>query len=167
MLWYNRGMKGTINQFVRMGMAIVALAFVLFWVDKTWFAPSRLPACVQEKLPEGRICLETLHTRYHDKVVWVDARSLSDFELNHLVFSDNRMFPIRKGADMQSLMDAAMERLMDAADKGECIVVFCTGDCGAAEEIAAEIRATGIVEAPVYALQGGWEALKADKRMMP
>lgn len=160
-------MKSIINQFIRMGMAIVALAFVLYWVDATWFAPARLPACVQAQLPEGRICPETLQAKYRDKVVWVDARSLSDYEVNHLMLSDNRMFPIRKGADLQQLIDAAMERLLAAADNGECIVVFCKGDCGAAEEIAAELRSLELIEAPIFTLEGGWDALKKDKRLVP
>lgn len=168
MLCHNspRNMKDAITQFLRMGIAIVALAFVLYWVDATWFAPKRLPACVQADLPQGRVCLETLRTRHHDKVVWVDARSLADYELNHLVLSENRMFPIRKGEDFQHLLDAAMERLLAAADNGECIVVFCKGDCGAAEEIAAELRNLGMIEAPIYTLEGGWDALKADASLL-
>lgn len=154
-------MKDTLMQFVRLGIIILMVGFVLFWADKTWFAPHRVPPCAQETLPTGRMCLETLMQQYHDRVVWVDARSLSDFELNHLVLGDNRMFPIRKGADMQQLTDAALARLMEAQERGECIVVFCTGDCGAAEEIAAELRSLGLIEAPIYTLEGGWDALKA------
>lgn len=154
-------MKDTLTQFVRLGIMILMLAFALFWADKTWFAPHRLPPCVQAQLPEGRLCLETLRRDYQDRVVWIDARSISDFELNHLMFSDNRMFPVRKGADFEHLLDAALGRMMEAQERGECVVVFCKGDCGAAEEIAREIRALGLVEAPVYTLEGGWDALKA------
>lgn len=154
-------MKDTLTQFVRLGLLILMVAFVLFWADKTWFAPRRLPPCVQESLPAGRICLETLRHEYRDKVVWIDARSVSDYELNHLMFSDNRQFPVRKGGDFQQQLDAALARMMEAQERGECVVVFCKGDCGAAEEIAKEIRALGLVEAPVYTLEGGWDALKA------
>lgn len=154
-------MKDTLTQFVRLGIVILMVAFVLFWADKTWFAPRRLPPCVQAQLPKGRICMETLLHEYRDRVVWIDARSISDFELNHLMFADNRMFPVRKGSELQQQLDAALGRMMEAQERGECVVVFCTGDCGAAEDIAAEIRALGLVEAPVYTLEGGWEALKA------
>lgn len=154
-------MKDTLTQFVRLGIVILMVAFVLFWADKTWFAPRRLPPCVQAQLPKGRICMETLQHEYRDRVVWIDARSISDFELNHLMFADNRMFPVRKGGELQQQLDAALGRMMEAQARGECVVVFCTGDCGAAEDIAAEIRALGLVEAPVYTLEGGWEALKA------
>lgn len=133
---------------------IAALALVLYWVDSAYFAPQRLPLCVQDQLPEGRICLETLRGQWKGKVVWIDARSESDYEVNHLMFQDNRMFPIRSGGNRDTLVDAAVERLMAASDLGECIVVFCTNECTASEEIAAHLRDLGLIEAPIYVLQG-------------
>ncbi len=155
-------MKDTFSQLLRLGFIIVALALVLYWADSAFFAPNRLPPCVQEKLPEGRICLETLRQRGIDKVVWIDARSASDYEINHLVLSDNRTFPIRKGPDYQQQLDAAIERLVSADERGECVVVFCSQDCASSEEIAKELRALGVIAAPIYVLEGGWDALKAD-----
>lgn len=154
-------MKDTFAQLIRLGVMILALAVVLYWVDAAWFAPRRLPACVQNELAEGRVCLETVRTQYGDKVVWIDARSESDYEINHLMFNDNRMFPVRPGAQKQQLVDAAIERMMEAGDKGECIVVFCTNDCTSSEEIARELRELQVTEAPIYVLEGGWDVLKA------
>lgn len=154
-------MRDTLTQFIRLGIVILAVAACLYWVDAAWFAPKRLPACHQAALPKGRMCLATLRERYHDKVVWIDARSAGDYELNHLMLTENRMFPIRKGAELQAQIDAAISRLLEAADRGECIVVFCTGGCGAAEEIAEELRSLGMIDAPIYTLEGGWDALKA------
>lgn len=152
-------MKDTFAQLVRLGFIIVALALVLYWVDAAWFAPRRLPPCVQSELPEGRICMATLTSKWQGNVVWIDARSESDYEINHLMLQDNRMFPIRPGARRQELLDAALERLIAAKEKGECIVVFCTNDCASSTEIADELRQLGLIEAPVYVLQGGWNAL--------
>ena len=154
-------MKDTFTQAIRLGIYMLILALVLGWAEVAFFAPRRQPACVQEKLPAGRICPETLAAQYGERVVWVDARSQSDFELNHLMLPDNRMFPIRKGAELQQLIDAAIGRLMEAQERGECVVVFCTGECTAAEEIAAELRELGLIEAPIHVLEGGWEVLKA------
>lgn len=160
-------MKDTFSQVVRLGLCIVALALALFAADAFVFAPGRLPACVQERLPEGRICLESLLKVWQDKrhpghyrVVWVDARSESDYELHHLMMSEERVFPIRPGADMQRLTDAAIERLMEAEQRGECVVVFCTADCTASTDVARELRGTGLIKAPIYVLEGGWAALK-------
>lgn len=160
-------MKDTFSQVVRIGFGIVALAVALFGADALWFAPKRLPACVPEELEEGRICLETVLKGWIDrqepgkyKIVWVDARSENDYELHHLVMSEGRVFPVRPGAHMQQLLDAAIERLMEAEERGECIVVFCTRACNSSTEIAAAIRNTGLVHAPIYVLEGGWDALK-------
>ena len=154
-------MKDTFAQVIRLGLIILGLAAVLYWADTAWMAPHRLPPCEQDKLPENRICLETVLSRYGDKIIWIDARSAADFELNQLMLSENRMFPIRRGVDMQQQMDAAIGRLLEAQERGECVVVFCTADCGSAEEIAGELRALGMIEAPIYTLEGGWDALKA------
>ena len=154
-------MKDTFTQAIRLGIIMLLLACVLGWADAVFFAPRRLPVCVQEQLAPGRICLETLRQRHQNRVVWIDARSQSDFELNHLMLPENRMFPIRKGADMPQQIDAAIGRMLDAADRGEAIVVFCTADCTASDEVAAELRELGLIEAPIYTLQGGWPVLKA------
>ena len=154
-------MKDTFTHAIRLGIIMLLLACALGWADAVFFAPRRLPACVQEQLAPGRICLETLRQRHQDRVVWIDARSQSDFELNHLMLSENRMFPIRKGAAMSQQIDAAIGRMLEAADRGEAIVVFCTADCTASDEVAAGLRELGLIEAPIYTLQGGWPALKA------
>lgn len=160
-------MKDTFTQVVRLGLCIAALAVLLYAVDALYYAPQRLPICVQEKLPPGHICLEHVLRHWQDKqmpnqykVVWVDARSESDFEVHHLMLSEERMFPIRPGEAMQQQVDAAIERLIDAERRGECVVVFCSQDCNAAEQVAEELRRTGLISAPIYVLEGGWAALK-------
>ena len=161
------GMKDTFSQVVRIGFGIVALAVALYGADALWFAPNRLPPCAQEELPEGRICLETALKRWMRpgepgkyNIVWVDARSENDYELHHLILSEDRVFPIRPGADIQQLLDAAIERLIDAEERGEAIVIFCTRACNSSTEVAEEIRRTGLIQAPIYVLEGGWDALK-------
>lgn len=165
-------MKDTFSQVIRLGLCISALAVVLYGVDALYYAPRRLPICVQEELPPGQICLDHLLRHWQSKqdpsryrVVWVDARSESDYELNHLMFNEERVFPIRPGADMQQLMDAAIERLMDAERRGECVVVYCTESCNASTEVAEELRRSGLITAPIYVLVNGWAALKRSPLM--
>ncbi len=160
-------MKDTFLQCLRLGIAIVAVAFLLYWVDAAFFAPGRLPACRQEQLPPGRVCLDTLQAQGLDKVIWIDARSQSDYEINHLMLSDNRAFPIRSGAQFEGQLDAAIDRLVSAAECGEQVVVFCTRDCESAEGIAERLRGLGLIEVPISVLEGGWDALKAGGIVQP
>lgn len=155
------------SQTLRLGFCILATGLALYLADVFYFAPRRIPPCVQESLPPGHICPQELLRTWKKnsaggqgyKIVWVDARSESDYELHHLMMDEDRAFPIRPGVDMQQLMDAAIERLIDADNRGECIVVFCTESCSSSEEIAQAIRDTGLVKAPVYVLEGGWPTL--------
>ena len=160
-------MKDTFSQVIRLGLWITALAVLLYGLDALVYAPKRLPICAPEELPEGHICLEQVLRHWEDKshpglykVVWVDARSESDYEVHHLMLNEDRVFPIRPGASMQALMDAAIERLMEASRRGECVVVFCTRSCSSSEEIARELRESGLIDAPIYILEGGWDELK-------
>ncbi len=155
-------MRDTFVQLLRLGFAILALAALLFWADAAFFAPGRLPACNPSELPQGRVCLETLHAQGIDKVIWIDARSESDYEVNHIMMRENRAFPIRSGAHFERLLDAAIDRMASAEERGEKVVVFCTRDCASAEEVASRLRELGIISAPILVLEGGWDALKAD-----
>lgn len=156
-------MKSTFVPFVKLGIIILVLAGVLYWLESALFSQWRQPACDQAALPAGHICHETLLTTYGDKVVWIDARSAGDYEVNHLMFPDERMFPIRPSRDpmdKQQMIDAAIGRLAETEERGECIVVFCTAKCTDSEIIAEDIRALDITGAPIYVLHGGWDTLK-------
>ena len=74
------------------------------------------------------------------------------------------MFPIRSG-EFDKLFDEALDRLQQAAERGEPVVVFCTGACTAAEDIARRLKESDLVEAPIYVLEGGWDAIKRDGRL--
>ncbi len=156
-----------LSQFLGLGVCILMLGGVFYGLEKLYFGPRRALPCSQASLPEGRICPQELVDHWRDarnpshyKVVWVDARSESDYELNHLLGQGNCIFPIRPGANMPRLLDAAIERLIQAERKGECIVVFCTASCSSSEEVAEELRRTDLISAPVFVLEGGWSALR-------
>ena len=155
------------SQIVGLGVCILLLSGAFYGLEKLYFEPHRVPPCVQKNLPEGRICPQELVDHWRDardpshyRVVWVDARSESDYELNHFLRQGNCVFPIRPGAKLSHLLDAAIERLIRAEQNNECIVVFCTSSCTSSEEVADELRRTGLISAPVFVLEGGWSALR-------
>ncbi len=154
-------MKNTLPQFIKLGLIILALGSLLAWIDSGFFEPKRLPPCMQEKLPEDRICLDTIFSQWKDKTVWIDARSQNDFEINHLRLADNRMFQIQPGAVMDEQIDSAIGRLLETEDNKECIIVFCTADCTKAEDVAKELHKLEL-SSPIYILEGGWDAIRKD-----
>lgn len=158
-----RSMKDTFTQFVWLGLVILVLGSTLFWVDSTWFAPRRI-SCNQEALAAAgkphHICWRNLMKQYPaDKIIWLDARNPAEYEKNRL--AGTNVYRILNGTTQDSLMENIEERLEAAADKGECIVVFCSSaECNNAETAANNMREQFVFEAPVYVLYGGWETIK-------
>ena len=159
-------MKDSLAQFIKIGLIILGLSIILAWLDTRIFEPNRMPPCQQDQLAEHHICLEKLLKDWSDKIVWIDARNQNDFEVNHLRLPDNRMFQIQSGDEMQQQIDAAIARLLEAGEKGECVVVFCSMGCSKANDVAAELRQLGLIDAPVFILERGWDAIKKDNSLL-
>lgn len=160
-------MKDTFTQFIRLGLVMAALALLLYWLDAAYFAPRRMPPCVQSELPEGYICPDTLmHVPADATIVWIDARSLSEYEVKHMELPTNNAFPIRPGADKDEQVIRASGRLAALTER-DYIVVFCSASCSSSQEIAAELRELAFSPAPVYILQGGWDAIRDNKTLVP
>lgn len=155
-------MKNTLYPFIKLGLGILTLAFILGIIDRSIFDDKRLPACEDSKIPAGHICLDSLLAKWGERIVWIDARSQGDFEINHLQLADNRLFQIQTGSQKQAQIDAAMERLMASSEQKECIVIFCTLECSKSDDVAAELRELELIDAPIYVLEGGWEAIRKD-----
>lgn len=166
---YKRSMKDTFTQFVRLGLLMLALGMTLLWVDSTWFAPRRI-YCNQEALAAAgkahHICWRELMKQYPaDKIIWLDARDDAEYEKNRL--TGINVYRIRKGSTDDPLSLNIEERLNQAAEKGECIVVFCSSaECDKAETAANNMREQFAFEAPVYVLYGGWETIKYESPEM-
>ena len=160
-------MKDTFTQFIRLGFVILALGTVLYWVERTWFAPNRV-ICEQAELDaagKGHICWQTLMQQYNkDDIIWIDARSLADYEKNRL--AGTKSYPLRPGPQRDELFHRIEERLFQATDRGECIVVFCTASCTASDEIASYLKNEGGLDAPVHILSGGWDTIKSESPTM-
>ena len=130
-----------------------------------------------EKWAEGLYELaEKNGVKYTHSHAYGDALSRSPFTLRcfdvcrvlktpycvvHPVFRDENKRIYEDVEEFIKVNAEAIKPLLEAAERNECSVVFCTAECTASEEIAAELRELGLIEAPIYTLQGGWNALRA------
>jgi rhodanese-related sulfurtransferase len=89
-------------------------------------------------------------TQWAGNILWVDARSESEFAAEHVPNAfclnfDNwtEQFP----------------KFLDRYDPGQRVVVYCSAtSCQLSREIAAKLKASGVDNA--FFLEGGWEAWK-------
>ncbi|MCC8020385.1 MAG: rhodanese-like domain-containing protein [Akkermansiaceae bacterium] len=160
-------MRDTFGQFVALCFLILAASLGLWYADSLFFAPGRTPPCREQNLPEGRVCLETALEQWGEKIVWIDARDQSSYERGHITLAPGRSFPLRRGPEYEELLDQALERMLDAGSRGECVIVFSGREHSAAEEIAQALRDLEMLAAPVYVLEDGWERLKESRFLVP
>lgn len=135
------------------------LGAILAGIDYFFLAPGRVPACDSAKLKPGYICPEEAQTKWGTKIIWIDARSMDAFERSTLKVNPARIYPIRNDEKAQELIAAAMPRLHQAGFSKECIIVFCDKDCASSADVADKLRSFGL-KAPIFVLEGGWDALK-------
>lgn len=121
-------------------------------------APDRNFICVQADLEEHHVCLETVAKEWLGDVLWVDARSQSEFTKDHI---RGALWISETDAEQQLAEPENMQQIGMSGVNGQKLVVYCATDaCGSSEVVAGKIRETGF-HSEVYVLQGGWKALKA------
>ena len=158
------GVKDSFTQFVRLGLVILALGMVLYWVEVTWFAEARI-VCDQEALDreaKRHMCWQTLMQQYgKDRILWLDARPLADYEVNHLAGTNT--YPFRPD-NKQEQFDFLANKF-DSFPQDRCIVVFCTGACTASEDMVAFLRSEECdldenLRERIFVLDGGWDVIR-------
>lgn len=87
-------------------------------------------------------------------VLWVDARSESEFASEHV--SDAVCLNFDNWTEQ-------FPKFLDRYNSGQRVVVYCSAtSCQLSREIASKLRASGVSDA--YFLEGGWEAWKQQNR---
>ena len=87
-------------------------------------------------------------------VLWVDARSESDFASEHV--------PDAICLNFDNWTDQ-FPKFLDHYSPGQRVVVYCSATwCQLSREIAEKLRTSGVEDA--YFLEGGWEAWKQQNR---
>jgi len=90
-----------------------------------------------------------------NRVVWVDARAASDFEKTHVPGA----LSLNEDAWSEQL-----PALLDAWSPEKTVVVYCSSlSCHTSREVANRLR-DEVQLAPVFVLQGGWEAWEKSQK---
>lgn len=159
-------MRNAFSVALKLLIAVFILAIGIAALDLRLIQPLRTPACNPETLEAGHICLGQLLKEWHGRIVWIDARQQDDFERNTV--RQGPVFPVRPADDdYQELLANAMEALMTASDKGQCIVIFCSRDCSSSTAVANELKKPEYgIQAPIFILEGGWDELRNEPSLV-
>lgn len=136
-------------QFLTVGAISLAAAGGSWLLRKE---PVEKPAfsCDPTKLHDDEICL----TDAKGKVLWVDARSRSQWQKNGL--KGSILWNMDPKEDANLFEAEALPHIAAA----ELVVIYCGSEkCGTSREVAGRIRKMEIGP-PVKILHGGWDAIK-------
>ena len=138
-----------LTQFVAVGAISLAAAGGSWLLRK---APVEKPAftCDPAKLCDDEICLADVT----GKVLWVDARSRSEWQKNGL--KGSILWNMDPKEDANLFEAEALPHIAAA----ELVVIYCGSEkCGTSRDVAGRIRKMEIGP-PVKVLHGGWDAIK-------
>jgi rhodanese-related sulfurtransferase len=119
--------------------------------------PARALHCDPASLKSDEVCLESIPAGAD--VLWVDARTRSDWEKDGVVGS--LLWNLDPAEDMQAFEAEAAVRMVAASR----VVVYCSDEnCGVSRQIAERIRKLDLGP-EVLVLRGGWRALNEAGRV--
>lgn len=143
-----------------LGQLATITALAVAATGGTWVLkgpPERSLRCDAMTLKPDEVCLESIPVG--SDVVWVDARSRTDWEKNGVPGS--LLWNLDPAEDMQVFEAEAAVRI----SMNPRVIVYCGDEnCGVSRQIAARIRALDL-GAEVSVLHGGWRALNEAGRV--
>ena len=106
-----------------------------------------------DTIREGEIAVADARRSPSD-YLWIDARSAARFAERHVPGA----LPLNEDA-----WDELLPAVLQGWPTGRPAIVYCDSrECEASEDVAKRLRAFGV--APVFVLQGGWEAWLAAQK---
>ena len=142
----------TAQKIIRQILILLALAAIPAAVAGI-FHPKR-PAWQAEALAPGEVLLGTAQD-WGDRVIWLDARSGTDFHKAHI-----------PGALLlnEDDWDGLLPQFLNVWRKDRIIVVYCNSlECHASHEVAKRLREEAKLP-QVYVLKGGWDTWLNSKK---
>lgn len=139
----------TFTQFVAIGM-ISLMAAGGSWLLREPLMEKLAFTCDPAKLRDDEICLADVK----GNVLWVDARSRSEWEKNS--FKGSILWNMDPKEDANLFEAEAMPHILAA----EMVVIYCGSEkCDTSREVAGRVRRMDLGR-PVKVLHGGWDAIK-------
>jgi rhodanese-related sulfurtransferase len=126
------------------------LFFSLCAAAGTHLLHPRAPSWYQanEPLRDGEVTLEIIHQRWHDDVLWIDARPLAQYKAGH---APSALLLNEESADL-----LLMEHFEKLQDNTKPVIVYCGSEaCRASQKIASYLR-DKLPLTEIHVLRGGW-----------
>ncbi len=129
---------------------LILLSAAAAWATLRWHPRAPALYLVQEPLREDEVTMKIIQERWHDDVLWIDARPQDAFDAGHV-----------PGALLlnEQAFEQQLFTYLDILQKNtKPIVVYCSAaKCDASRRILERLKQTLPIE-NAHVLKGGWTA---------
>ena len=140
---------------MRQALILVALAAVAAFGTQQWHPRAPALYLTQEPLRDDEVSLEVIRERFHDAVLWIDARPADHFAVNHL--------PGALNVSEQQFDEQLVQHLDTLQTNTKPVVVYCSGQkCEASRKVMERLKEMGFVK-DAFVFKGGWSVLEKAK----
>ena len=130
---------------------VLLLVLTLLAAAGTHFLHPRAPAwfATNEPLRDDEVSLEIIAQRWHNDVVWIDARPRAQYDAGHV--------PSALLLNEESADQLLFEHFEKLQDNTKPIIVYCGSEaCQTSRKIARFLKEK-LPVTPIYVLRGGWK----------
>lgn len=136
-------------------LILVALAAVAAFGTQAWHPRAPALYLTQEPLRDDEVSLAVIREKFHDDVLWIDARPADQFAAKHM--------PGALNVSEQRFDEQLVQHLDALQTNTKPVVVYCSGQkCEASRKVMERLKEMGFVK-DAYVFKGGWSVLEKAK----
>jgi rhodanese-related sulfurtransferase len=136
-------------------LTLVVLAAVAAFGTQIWHPRAPALYLSLEPLRDDEVSLAVIGEKFHDDVLWIDARPAEQFAVNHL--------PGALNVSEQQFDDQLVQHLDTLQTNTKPVVVYCSGQkCEASRKVMERLKEMGFVK-EAFIFKGGWSVLEKAK----
>jgi len=135
-------------------LILVILSAAAAWGTYAWHPRAPALHLTQEPLRDDEVSMAVIREKFHEEVLWIDARPADQFAAKHM--------PGALNVSEQQFDEQLVQHLDTLQTNTKPVVVYCSGQkCEASRKVMEKLKEMGFVK-DAFIFKGGWSVLEKE-----
>jgi rhodanese-related sulfurtransferase len=135
-------------------LILVILSAAAAWGTYAWHPRAPALHLTQEPLRDDEVSMAVIREKFHEEVLWIDARPADQFAAKHM--------PGALNVSEQQFDEQLVLHLDTLQTNTKPVVVYCSGQkCEASRKVMEKLKEMGFVK-DAFIFKGGWSVLEKE-----
>lgn len=135
-------------------LILVILSAAAAWGTYAWHPRAPSLHLTQEPLRDDEVSMAVIREKFHEEVLWIDARPADQFAAKHMPGAIN--------VSEQQFDEQLVLHLDTLQTNTKPVVVYCSGQkCEASRKVMQKLKEMGFVK-DAFIFKGGWSVLEKE-----